>query len=99
MHAALKEREVETAAVDLAPLVRRMAHHLWSKLPASVELDDLIQWGMMGLLDAARRYQTRRELSSKPTLSSAYAAPCSTGCVNATGFRGAYAPAGDASRA
>lgn len=39
------------------PLVRRLALQLIAKLPASVELDDLIQVGMMGLLDAASRYQ------------------------------------------
>lgn len=40
-----------------APLVRRMAHHLIARLPASVELDDVIQAGMMGLLDAIQRYE------------------------------------------
>jgi RNA polymerase sigma factor for flagellar operon FliA len=40
-----------------APLVRRQALLLIGKLPASVELDDLMQAGMMGLLDAVRRYQ------------------------------------------
>lgn len=40
-----------------APLVRRLALQLIAKLPASVELDDLIQVGMMGLLDAAEKYQ------------------------------------------
>jgi RNA polymerase sigma factor for flagellar operon FliA len=42
-----------------APLVRRQALALIGKLPASVELDDLMQAGMMGLLDAVRRYQER----------------------------------------
>jgi RNA polymerase sigma factor for flagellar operon FliA len=58
MYSALSEGEVQTRVVDLAPLVRRIAHHMMAALPASVELDDLIQSGMMGLLDAARRYQT-----------------------------------------
>ena len=58
MYTALNEREVQTRVVDLAPLVRRIAHHMMAALPASVELDDLIQSGMMGLLDAARRYQS-----------------------------------------
>ena len=40
-----------------APLVRRLALQLIARLPASVELDDLIQVGMLGLLDAANRYQ------------------------------------------
>ncbi|MGB3287883.1 MAG: RNA polymerase sigma factor FliA [Burkholderiaceae bacterium] len=44
-----------------APLVRRLALQLIAKLPASVELDDLMQAGMMGLLDAVRRYQQTGE--------------------------------------
>jgi RNA polymerase sigma factor FliA len=40
-----------------APLVRRLALQLIAKLPASVELDDMIQAGMLGLLDAANRFQ------------------------------------------
>lgn len=40
-----------------APLVKRLAYQLRAKLPASVEVDDLIQAGMMGLLDAVNRYE------------------------------------------
>ena len=39
-----------------AELVRRIAHHLAAKLPASVDVDDLIQAGMLGLIEAARNY-------------------------------------------
>lgn len=39
------------------PLVRRLAHHMIAKLPANVELDDLIQVGMIGLSDALTRYE------------------------------------------
>ena len=42
------------------PMVRRMALQMLAKLPASVELDDLIQAGMIGLLDASKRYQDNR---------------------------------------
>ena len=38
------------------PLVRRIASRIGSKLPANVMLDDLIQEGMTGLLDASQRY-------------------------------------------
>lgn len=37
-------------------LVRRIAHHLSLRLPANIQLDDLIQAGMIGLLEAARNY-------------------------------------------
>jgi len=43
--------------VQYIPLVRRLAHQLRARLPANIELDDLIQAGLMGLLDALRRYQ------------------------------------------
>ncbi|MFT4190098.1 MAG: RNA polymerase sigma factor FliA [Comamonas sp.] len=40
-----------------ADLVRRVALQMVARLPASVELDDLIQAGNIGLLDAIRRYR------------------------------------------
>lgn len=40
-----------------APLVHRLAHHMIAKLPASVEIDDLIQVGMIGLTEALARYE------------------------------------------
>lgn len=40
-----------------APLVKRMAHHMLAKLPASVQLDDLIQAGLIGLMDAVSRFE------------------------------------------
>jgi RNA polymerase sigma factor for flagellar operon FliA len=39
-----------------AQLVKRIAHHLVARLPASVLVDDLIQAGMIGLLEAARNF-------------------------------------------
>lgn len=52
----------ENALIEkYAPLVRRQALLLVSRLPSSVELDDLIQAGMIGLLDAVRRYQVMVE--------------------------------------
>ena len=42
---------------DNMPLVKRLAHHMKAKLPPSVEVDDLIQAGMLGLLDAISRYE------------------------------------------
>src|SRR6476659_4924226 len=40
-----------------APLVKKLAHLMRAKLPPSVEVDDLIQAGMIGLLDAISRYE------------------------------------------
>ena len=41
---------------EYSQLVKRIAHQMMTKLPNSVQIDDLIQAGMMGLLDAASRY-------------------------------------------
>jgi RNA polymerase sigma factor for flagellar operon FliA len=46
-----------------APLVRRIAYHLMGRLPASVDVNDLIQSGMIGLLEAARHFATDRGAS------------------------------------
>ena len=39
-----------------APLVKKIALHLMARLPPSVQLEDLMQAGMMGLLEASSRY-------------------------------------------
>ncbi len=38
------------------PLVKRLAHHLSARLPSSVQIDDLLQAGMIGLLEALNKY-------------------------------------------
>lgn len=43
-----------------APLVKRIAHHLMARLPASVQVDDLIQAGMIGLLEASKKYEASK---------------------------------------
>jgi RNA polymerase sigma factor for flagellar operon FliA len=40
-----------------APMVKRIAHHLMARLPASVQLSDMVQAGLIGLVDAAGRYE------------------------------------------
>ncbi len=46
-----------------APLVKRIAYHLMSRLPPTVQVDDLIQSGMIGLLEAARNYDATQGAS------------------------------------
>ena len=46
-----------------APLVKRIAYHLMSRLPPSVQIDDLIQSGMIGLLESARNYDASQGAS------------------------------------
>jgi RNA polymerase sigma factor FliA len=46
-----------------ADLVKRIAYHLAGRLPPSVEVNDLIQAGMLGLLEAAANYAENRGAS------------------------------------
>ncbi|HBN16377.1 RNA polymerase sigma factor FliA [Pseudohongiella sp. SYSU M77423] len=61
-------QDVQVAGADdlviqHAPLVKRIAHHLLMRMPSSVQLDDLIQSGMIGLLEAARKYDVSKGAS------------------------------------
>jgi RNA polymerase sigma factor for flagellar operon FliA len=56
MHATLARQSNETLR-QYHPMVTRLARQLVAKLPASVELDDIVQAGLIGLMDAATRYQ------------------------------------------
>jgi RNA polymerase sigma factor for flagellar operon FliA len=47
---------VEELVVKHGELVRRIAYHVVSRLPAHIEVDDLIQAGMIGLLNAAQNF-------------------------------------------
>ncbi|NJN51036.1 MAG: RNA polymerase sigma factor FliA [Gammaproteobacteria bacterium] len=46
-----------------ASLVKRIAHHLLARLPNHVELSDLVQSGMIGLLEAAQKYDATKGAS------------------------------------
>lgn len=56
-------RDAEGLVVRHAALVKRIAYHLAGRLPASVEVDDLIQAGMLGLLEAASHFTADRGAS------------------------------------
>lgn len=57
MYSAQGALEKDHLVCHYAPLVKRIAYHLMAKLPASVMADDLIQNGMVGLLDAIGRFE------------------------------------------
>jgi RNA polymerase sigma factor for flagellar operon FliA len=42
------------------PLVRKLAHHMMVKLPANVQVDDLIQVGLIGLSEALSRFEANQ---------------------------------------
>jgi RNA polymerase sigma factor FliA len=55
--------EADLLVLQHAELVKRIAYHLAGRLPPSVEVDDLIQAGMLGLLEAASNYAANRGAS------------------------------------
>ncbi|MBU6248991.1 MAG: RNA polymerase sigma factor FliA [Xanthomonadaceae bacterium] len=59
----LQRQSADELVKTHAPLVRRIAYHLMGRLPPSVDVGDLIQAGMIGLLEAARNYATDRSAS------------------------------------
>ncbi|MBA3591469.1 RNA polymerase sigma factor FliA [Methylibium sp.] len=56
MYTATGRLETNAMLKQYSPLVRRLAHQMIAKLPANVEIDDLIQVGMIGLADASTRF-------------------------------------------
>lgn len=57
MYTAAGQPTREQLVQRFMPLVKRIAYHLMARLPPSVQFDDLVQNGMLGLLDAIDRYQ------------------------------------------
>ena len=56
MYTAKGRLDANAMIKQYSPLVRRLAHQMIAKLPANVEIDDLIQVGMIGLTDALSRF-------------------------------------------
>ena len=56
MYTATGKSEKSDLLTQYMPMVKRLAHHMMGRLPPSVEEDDMVQAGMLGLLDAISRY-------------------------------------------
>ncbi len=63
MYGAAQGNSPEQLINRYSPLVKRIAHHLQARLPASVQVDDLIQAGIIGLLEASRNYDASKGAS------------------------------------
>lgn len=51
----------ERLIVEYAPLIKFIAQKIAARLPANVELDDLISSGVIGLMDAVEKYDVSRD--------------------------------------
>jgi len=63
MYSSQTAQQIEKLVRKQAPLVKRIAHHLAARLPSHIHIDDLIQSGMLGLLEAARNYNPSKGAS------------------------------------
>lgn len=64
MYANTQAKDEQTLLIEQhAPLVKRIAYHMLARLPASVQVDDLIQAGMIGLLEASKKYDASKGAS------------------------------------
>lgn len=62
-YSSVQEQDADTLVNQHAPLVKRIAYHMMNRLPPNVQVDDLIQAGMIGLLEASRHYDKSRGAS------------------------------------
>ena len=63
MYTSVQAGGTDERVMQHAPLVKRIAYHLLNKLPDSVQVDDLIQAGMLGLLEAIKNYDATQGAS------------------------------------
>jgi len=63
MYTAVQAGGTDERVMQHAPLVKRIAYHLLGRLPDSVQVDDLIQAGMLGLLEAIKNYDASQGAS------------------------------------
>ncbi|MBS3954909.1 MAG: RNA polymerase sigma factor FliA [Methylomicrobium sp.] len=63
MYASVQTGSKEDLVAQYAPLVKRIAYHLICKLPDTIMVDDLIQSGMLGLLEAVKNFDASQGAS------------------------------------
>ncbi|WP_305906672.1 RNA polymerase sigma factor FliA [Methylomarinum sp. Ch1-1] len=63
MYASVQTGDTQDRVLQHAPLVKRIAYHLLGRLPDTVLVDDLIQAGMLGLLEAMKNYDASQGAS------------------------------------
>ena len=57
MYTAKGQLDRNALSRQYQPLVQKLAHHMMAKLPANVQVDDLIQVGLIGLSEALSRFE------------------------------------------
>jgi RNA polymerase sigma factor for flagellar operon FliA len=60
MYTAKGQLDTDALIRQYSPLVRRLAHHMMAKLPPNIQVDDLIQVGLIGLSEALTRFEANQ---------------------------------------
>lgn len=63
MYSDVESTSMNETIERYSPLVKRIAHHLLARMPSNIQVEDLIQAGLMGLLEAARNYDVSKGAS------------------------------------
>ena len=61
----MTESERETLINETLPLIKHIAHRVATRLPKNVEIRDLINAGVLGLLDAIEKFEPERNVKFK----------------------------------
>lgn len=56
MYSDMQKDQRDQRIIEHIGLVKRIAYHLVARLPSNVQVDDLIQAGMLGLIEASKHY-------------------------------------------
>jgi RNA polymerase sigma factor FliA len=62
-HDVIRDQSADVCIEDYADLVKRIAQHMVARMPSSVQVEDLIQSGMIGLIEASRKYDSSKGAS------------------------------------
>ncbi len=60
MYTSVQGLNHDALVMKHASMVKRIAYHLLNRLPDSIQVEDLIQAGMIGLLEASRNYDNNQ---------------------------------------
>ena len=63
MYGDVEKPSMDDIVERYGPLVKRIAHHLLARMPSSVMVEDLIQAGLIGLMEAANKYDVSKGAS------------------------------------
>ncbi len=65
VYAQTQPGNTDELVIEYLPLVKKIGLHLIAKLPPSVELDDLLQVGVIGLIQSGSTYDASRGASCR----------------------------------